>query len=185
LPSRSSNSHEPRLLPVGRVAGHRGRSGELTVREFGGNAARWVALRTVWISRRDGTTAEPVPVETARAYRDRLVLKLSGVEDADQAARLRGATVHAAVDDAPALPEGEHYRALLVGLAVRDETGQTLGTVRDMLGAGGSEVLVVLPDGGGDELMIPMAREIVRRIDEREGWIEVRLPPGLRELNRG
>lgn len=150
------------------------------MREFGGRAATWVDLATVWIAAREGAAPEPRAVERARAYRDRLVLKLAGIDDAGAAAALRGATVLAADGDAPPLPPGSHYRARLVGLAVRDEQGRGLGHVHDLERHGGGDLLVV--QDGARQFLVPLAGEIVRHIDEAAGWIEVRLPPGLREL---
>jgi 16S rRNA processing protein RimM len=66
---------------------------------------------------------------------------------------------------------------------VRETSGTRLGRVTDLIETGGTDVLVV-EDDDGDELLIPMAREMIRKIDARAGRIEVRLPEGLRELNR-
>jgi 16S rRNA processing protein RimM len=124
-------------------------------------------------------------VRAARAYRDRLVLELEGVEDATSAARLRGARVFASIEDAPELPEGMHYRACLVGLRVLDERGGLIGVVRDVVPTGGTDVLAVTPvDSPSGEVLIPLAREIVLEIDADEARMTVRLPQGLLELNR-
>ncbi len=56
-----------------------------------------------------------------------------------------------------------------------------LGTVRDVYFESGTPLLVVTSSAG--ELFIPLAEEICTRIDTAARCIEVRLPPGLRELN--
>ena len=124
-------------LPIGKVAGFRGRAGELTIRVASGEAKRWVGLRSVWIARRGaGPDGEGTlyGVESARAYRDRLVVKLHGVDDPTAADALRGAIVAAPEGQVPALTEGVHYVARLVGLEGRDEEGRRLGVVRDVQG---------------------------------------------------
>lgn len=123
-------------------------------------------------------------VENARAYRDRLVLKLQGVENPSDGEALRGRTVLAPAGELPALPEGRYFAADLVGMTVRrEETTELLGKVTDVVETGGTDVLVVVePDG--HELLVPMASEIVVKIREDERAISVRLPEGLRELNR-
>ena len=82
---------------------------------------------------------EEFDVEHSRAYRDRLVLKLKGVDDANQAAGLRGSSVFVTREDAPDLPEGVHYVDELVGMLVHDETGRELGRVERVIDTGGTD----------------------------------------------
>lgn len=129
--------------------------------------------------------AEPraYEVERARAYRDRLVLKLRGVDDPSAAAALKGRTVFAASADVPELPEGTHYLAWLAGLEVRDADDAVVGTVEDVMETAGHEVLVVR-SVDGHEVLIPLTRAIVPEVHETEGWLRVNPPAGLIELNR-
>lgn len=175
------------MLPVGRVAGHRGRGGELTVRTLAA-ADTWLGVRRFRI---DGPAGDQdYEVESSRAYRNRLVLKLKGVDDASAAAGLRGGRVAVERAEAPELPQGTHYVADLVGLLVVDEAGQELGRVVGVVTSGGADVLRVRVTPGadeeddGEELLIPLAPEYVRSLDEREGRIVAHVPPDLRELNR-
>lgn len=178
-------------MPVGRVAGHRGRSGELTVIVFGGDAAHWTGLTTFWIGSQDGAEGRFFEVESSRAYRDRLVLKLEGVDDPGGAEALRGLRLMAREADAPRLPEGVYYTARLIGMEVRDESGRLIGRVKDVTSTGGADLLVIR--GGMDEengteerreILIPLAREIVIEVREDEGRMTVRPPQGLLELNQ-
>ena len=122
-------------------------------------------------------------VAGARGYRDRLVLKLRGVDDPSGAQALKGGTVWVPPEEVPSLRANEHYAARLVGLRVFGVAGEALGEVTDVVTTGGTDVLVV-EQADGHELLVPMAEEIVVQIDEREGRIAVRLPPGLGALNR-
>jgi len=187
LSSTSSNSPSRRYLPIGRVTGHRGGGGDITVKVGGGDAAVWQGLARFRIEPSSGPAVTYEALEV-RGYRDRLVLRLRGIEDASAAAALRGAQVHAAAEDAPELPEHRHYSAALLGLSVFDETGRRLGEIEDVVPTGGADLLKVRrceSDGEREnELLIPMAREIVLEIDEPGERVTVRLPAGLEELNR-
>jgi 16S rRNA processing protein RimM len=184
LSSRSSNS-DGRPLVIGRVSGFRGRSGELTVRVISGEAERWTALRRVRFGGPDDEdeTTDEFEVEGARAYRDRLVLKLSGIGDPGAAQALRGRWLLAPPEAVPDLPPDRYYIAGLVGLAVHAADGARLGTVIDVIETPGTDVLVV-EESDGQEMLVPMAKEIVIGVHPRDGRIDVRLPEGLRELNR-
>jgi len=173
------------------VAGHRGRAGELTVLVFGGDAEHWTGLVEVWVGRKDGTAGEFRRIESSRAYRDRLVLKLEGVDDAGAAEELRGRRVMARESDAPRLPDGVYYTAKLIGMEVRDESGRLIGRVTDVTSSGGADLLVIRESGPGKEgreegpeILIPLARDIVVEVREDEGRMTVRPPEGLLELNR-
>jgi len=129
-----------------------------------------------------GSEDGPRKVESARAYRDRLVLKLAGVDDANSAAELRGTEVVAAAEDVPRLPEDVYWVESLVGARVVDETLGDIGTVADVIEAGGGDLLLV-KDGDGVETLVPLVKEFVTAIDEASGTIRLALPEGLRGLN--
>ena len=140
-----------------------------------GEAGRWTHLRRVVV---DGVRE----VEASRAYGDRLVLKLEGVDDASAAAALRGRDVAALPSDLPSLPEGVYWSARLVGATVTDARAGVLGRVADVMETGGIDLLVVR-DEAGVETLVPLAREIVTAVDVEAGSIAVALPDGLRDLD--
>jgi 16S rRNA processing protein RimM len=149
-------------------------------------AERWLEVTRFRI---DGSAGQRFyEVENSRAYRDRLVLKLKGIDDANRAAGLRGDRVQVARAEAPELPEDEHYVAELVGMQVVDESGREIGRVEGVVGAGDADVLRVVSgeneEDEAEELLIPLAARYVLDIDVARRRIEVRVPPELRELNR-
>jgi len=167
------------------VTGRRGTTGELTVKVFSGEGAPWVGVSNVRI----GSAAKggkSYLVAASRAYSDRLVLKLEGIDDAGAAQVLKGAEVVVPEAELPELEEGEYYTGRLVGSEVHDEAEGLLGRVRDVMRPGGTDLLVVAPEGAeeAEEIMIPMAEGILIDVDEAEGRIRVRVPEGLLELNR-
>jgi 16S rRNA processing protein RimM len=176
------NNGEAAPFVFGRVSGFRGNKGEFTVRVVSGDAARWTHVRRVFLQGPGGATVRPGEVESARAYNDRLVLKIRGVDEAGAAEALKGFEVCASPDDVPGLPDGMHWIARLVGTQVRDGRGAALGRVADVIETGGTDLLSVVGDDGA-EILIPLAEGIVTGIDESAGVVTVTLPEGLRELN--
>jgi 16S rRNA processing protein RimM len=177
------SSPEGKPLVLGRVSGFRGNHGEVTVKVVSGDAARWEHLsRVVLQGQGPGAQAGPRGVESARAYRDRLVLKLAGVDDASEAAALRGCDVLAEAEDVPPLPQDVYWVERLVGARVKDAALGDIGRVTDVVETGGVDLLVV-KDGDGVETLVPLVREFVTEIDEASGTILLALPDGLRGLN--
>lgn len=173
---------------LGRVSGHRGLSGEITVRVYAGEAAPWSGVSQVRVRLPGDGTGQVYSVEHSRTYRDRLVLKLAGIDDATRAASLRSGRVEVPEAAAPEHPAGGYLVAKLIGCRVIDDGGRTLGRVRDVMPTAGTDLLVV--DRGGaeeesdEDLLIPMTDAIIDRVDQDGESISVRLPQGLLDLNR-
>lgn len=162
-------------VTVGRVRGHRGNAGEITVDINAADAELWTELTEFHV----GET--PFAVESSRSYGDKLVLKLAGLEDASAAAALKGQSVSVAREQIE-LDDDQWLNDDLTGVAVF-EAGERLGEVRAVLPTAGADLLEVAREQG-EPLLIPLVEAIVLEIDLEAGRIEVRLPEGLRELNR-
>ena len=151
-----------------------------------GDSAMWEGLSNVWVGE-DEAIGKPYPVEEARAYRDRLVLKLGGIDSAEDAEALKGRSVAVSAEEAPRLDGDEYYRSILVGMQIVERDGTRIGSVRDVLPTGGTDVLIVdrVSDSGAPdvEALIPLAASIVLEIDAEARQITVELPSGLLELN--
>lgn len=183
-----------RPLHFGRVHGHRGATGELTVRVLSGDATRWSDIARLWLrdapeGEHAGDSARVSPddfrefdVLERRTYGDRLVVRLTGVDDATEAASLRGQAVWAPPDEVPALDDGEYWYDRLIGARVVDDAGRELGRVTDVHDAAGNEVLEVRDDRDA-EVLIPLVRAFVTAVDADGETIRVKLPAGLEELN--
>jgi len=184
------------MIPLGRIKGHRGLSGELTVTVRAGEATVWSHIQRVWIGNSSGQ-GDYHNVEDRRAYGDKLVLKLVGLDDATSAAALKGWVAMAPASELPALMEDEFFGAQISGFEVVDESGEVLGHVDDIFPTGGVDLLIVNRNAmraeaiegedssePGEELMIPLAKEIILGIDHASSRIRVRLPEGLRSLNQ-
>ena len=125
-----------------------------------------------------GEPPVPYAVEWAQSYRNIVRLKLAGCDDRNAAEALRGQLLQVAVADAPAPGEGEFYYYQLMGLQVWTEEGEHLGEVGEILRTGGNEVLIV--EGSGGEVLLPMIEDVVRQVDLTAGRIMVHLLEGLR-----
>jgi len=69
-----------------------------------------------------------------------------------------------------------------IGMLVRDELHGDLGEVTGIEGSEKNPVLVV--NGNGREVMVPLADELILRVDPEDNSMLVRTPPGLVEMYR-
>jgi 16S rRNA processing protein RimM len=104
-----------------------------------------------------------------------------GVDRVEAAEGLRGVGLWIAAADRPPLEPGRFYETDLIGCRVETVAGEAVGTVRRVDGAPGASVLVV--DGAGGEVLVPLAEDICRVIDPGARRIAIDPPAGLLELN--
>ena len=106
-------------------------------------------------------------VREAKEHADTIVARADGVEDRDTAERLRGCRIFIPRSSFPTAAEDEYYWVDLIGLAVVNREGVSLGTVRDLLSTGPQTVLVVAYEQAGQpaERMIPFVSAYVDAVD--------------------
>jgi len=123
---------------------------------------------------------KPGTIEDFRFQKDRVVLKLAGYDDVEQAKTLVGYDF--AVPDSERVPleEDEFYDWELEGCTVK-VGDRSIGEVRSVMKTGGAEILVVADDAGKEQL-VPLAAEIVVKIDTAARVILIDPPEGLLEL---
>ena len=145
---------------MGRVAGSYGVRGWIEVAPGGGVAQTLVQAREWWIG------GEPYAVAEAKLHGATVLARLAGIETREQAMRLKGVRValeRAALGE-PA--EGHYVLADLLGLEVRNEQGEVLGTVRNWLSNGAQDVMEVAGAGPqGATRLIPWVGAIVKQVD--------------------
>lgn len=161
------------LLAIARIVAPHGVRGELKAVVLTDFPDRFSATRKVWV----GTLPTPFRVQHAQLSGGQVLLKLSGIDDRDQAEQLRGQLVQVPESKAVPLPPGRYYWHQIIGLEVRDQAGELLGQVADILETGSNEVYVVRRAQG--EWLLPATREVIKQIDLERGTIVVELLPGM------
>jgi 16S rRNA processing protein RimM len=117
-------------------------------------------------------------VEEGRAHADRLVARLEGVADRDQAAALTGAVVEVEREALPPPGEREYYRADLVGFAVTNLEGAQLGTVSHFVDMPAGAVMVTQAPDGRQHWVLAVPKHL-RRVDMATRTIVVDWPAEL------
>jgi 16S rRNA processing protein RimM len=112
---------------------------------------------------------------------DRMVLKFAGYDDIESAKALVGYDFGLPEAERVELAEGEYYDWELEGCVVENRLGQSVGKVREVMRTGGVELLLVEAEAGQD-VLIPMAQEIVVEIDVAGKKILIDPPEGLLDL---
>ena len=162
------------LVAIGRVVKPQGRKGEVVVEPFSDRPDRFPELRRAFVPGAGGAARE-VQVTGCWPHKGRFVLKLEGVDSIDDAEAYRGLELRIPEEDLQVLPEGSYYHHQLRGLRAEDEQGHLVGTVEDILEAGG-EAPVLVVRGPRGETMVPLAASFIRAVDLAAGRVVVVVP---------
>jgi 16S rRNA processing protein RimM len=122
-----------------------------------------------------GDATSIVTIAGVREHKNRLLIRVAGVDDADEANAYAGAVLYAPRVEI-ALEPGEYLDADLVGCAVFGKDGTAYGTVERVEHYPASDMLIV------DGRMVPMVRAIVIEIALDRRRIVIDPPEGLMSL---
>jgi 16S rRNA processing protein RimM len=175
-------------VTVARILRPQGRRGEVAAEILTDYPDRLTKLTSAYLW---NGQAEPRPVNVRSCWLSQsrggqAIFHFEGSESISDAEKLVGLEVQIPLFERMPLPGGSYYVADLIGCELRDEAGRTIGRVRDVLFTGenapGTPLLVV--DASEGEMLVPLAQEICVRVDLNARSIDVKLPDGLRDLNR-
>lgn len=155
---------------VGAIAGAFGVHGEARLKSFCAEPAAIASYAPLVTE--DGRS---FGVSQLRPIPGAFAARLTGVLTREQAEALKGTRLYAPRDRLPPLEEDEYYHADLIGLAVYDTGGATLGRVRAVLDHGAGDILEIARPGAA-ELLVPFTRAAVPTVDVPGGRIVVDPP---------
>lgn len=158
------------MVIMGRVAAAYGIRGWIKVQPFTEYTDSLLDYRTWWIGPEQGPWRE-VEVGQCEAHGKTLVAQLPDCPDRTAAEKLKGLMIAVPRSSLPEQGEDEYYWSDLIGMAVVNEAGESLGTVSNLLETGANDVLVV--QGAGGEILIPFVAPVVGKVDLKERTIRV------------
>ena len=164
------------LVAIARLSKPRGLRGEMVADILTNFPERFENLKTVLLVRPDGETAE-IEIEKFWFQKKRVVLKFVNFDSIEAAETLRNCEICVAETEAVELEADEFFDWELEGCAVETIAGEKIGTVKELMRTGGTEILVVA--GEAKEYLIPFAETICTSVDIENKLIKIDAPEGL------
>ncbi|MDX9718757.1 MAG: ribosome maturation factor RimM [Thauera sp.] len=158
------------MIVLGRIVAPFGVQGWVKIHPFGDDPLSWRKMSHWWLSSDDAAPAshwKQYTLAACRAHGKGLVAALTEVPDRSSAEAIDGFYIAAPREALPKPAEGEYYWGDLVGLAVENEAGEALGTVKGLVSTGAHDVLQ-LQEGEGEgsvERLIPFVAAYVLDVD--------------------
>ncbi len=164
------------LVAIARLVKPRGLRGEIVADVLTDFPDRFENLETVTLVRPSGDAAE-IEIEKFWFQKNRIVLKFAGFDSIEAAETLRGSEICVAETEAVELDADEFFDWQLEDCAVETVSGDRIGTVKELMRTGGTEILVVA--GETKEYLIPFAETICTAVDVENKLIKIDAPEGL------
>jgi 16S rRNA processing protein RimM len=179
---------------LARVKHTQGRKGEVFAEVLTDFPEKFSQRRRLWLLGGDPAAPKapaagsPREVELVHhwLHKGGVVLHFAGVDSISAGEELAGMIV--AIPQAERAPLGtdEIYIGDLIGCRLVDVSGAeptVIGEIADVDRSAGPVAILVVSGKSDDEILIPFAKDYLRRIDMDSKLVEMALPEGLVELN--
>lgn len=137
-------------VPLGRISGCHGLRGWLRLTSYT-RPPEALFEQPTWFLRGDGVAAEPRQLAETRRSGRYLLGRLNGCTSRTEAEALVGREIVVPRDQLPAVEAGHYYWSDLVGMHVVNTAGEALGRVESLFDTGAHDILVVKPEGEGED----------------------------------
>lgn len=165
----SPGKGEPLFLTVGKFRRPHGIAGEILMDVLTDFPERLQAGKTIFV----GESHQQFEIVHIRRHDPALLVTLQGIGDRESAGELRNQLVYVQSQGLPELPDGEYYHHQLIGLQVKDEAGNLLGTMEQVLETGANDVYLVRTTDGS-EMLLPALHSVILNISPEKGVMIVR-----------
>jgi 16S rRNA processing protein RimM len=179
---------------LARIKRTQGRKGEVFAEILTDFPEKFAERRRLWLLGGDASAhkasvgVNPREVELVHhwLHKGGVVLHFAGVDSISAAEELSGMIVAIPLEERAKLAEDELYIGDLIGCVLVDVVGAeavTVGEIEDVDRSAGPVAILVVRGKSDDEILIPFARDYVRRVDVKAKRVEMALPEGLVDIN--
>ncbi len=165
------------FLQVGAIANTHGIAGEVKIFPMTDDIQRFKKLKEVYLD--TGKERMLLHVASCKFVKNQPVLKFREFQNINQVEGFKRCGLFVTRDQAVPLGKDEYFIADLIGLKViREENGQVLGELKEVLQTGANDVYVVEMEDG-KEVLFPVIRDCVKKVDLERGEVLVHVMKGL------
>lgn len=185
---------------LARIKRTQGRKGEVFAEILTDFPEKFAERRRLWLLRSNNPGADgdmphrdriasPREVELVHhwLHKGGVVLHFAGVDSISDAEKLAGTIVVIPWAERAPLEEGGVYIGDLIGCVLVDVAGaepRVVGEIEDVDRSPRPVAMLVVRGTSSDEILIPFAKDYLRRVDVEAKRVEMALPEGLVDLNQ-
>ena len=159
---------------VGKISNPHGIKGWVKVISFTDPIENILSYKKWTLS--DNETEKTCQLEDSRIQGNKIVIKLEGVNDRDDADLLKNLQIKVNRFDLPKLDENSYYWGDLIDFNVIDIKGKHVGKVDSLFSTGSNDVLVII-DKAKERLLVPfIMEEVIKCVDLAKELISIDWP---------
>ncbi|SFC45054.1 16S rRNA processing protein RimM [Alkalibacterium subtropicum] len=166
---------------VGKIVNTHGIKGEVRVLSTTTNPEEryYEGAPLIWFGKKGGQ--EELTVKTHRTHKNFDLLSFEGYGNVNEVEHFVGGTLRVSEDMLLELPENEFYIHEVVGSTViDDDSGEEIGTIKEILSPGANDVWVVKRPNKKD-LLLPYIEPVILDVDILNQVVRVHVMEGLDE----
>lgn len=163
-------------LEIGQIVNTHGLKGYLKVVPFTDDINRFKTLKTVYIVFKNELLE--CEIEDVRFVKNLVNIKLSKIDDINEAEKYKGCYLKINRKDAKKLDENTYFIVDLIGLNVYDEQENEIGILEEIFQTGSNDVYVV-KTADGKQILLPAISKVIKKVDIEQGKIIVDISQGV------
>lgn len=164
------------FLRVGVISSPHGVKGEVKVFPTTDDPARFLDLKKVILD----TKKEHIDLEITgvKFFKNQVILKFKGYNNINDIEKYKGMDLLISREDAVPLGENENFIIDLIDMTVITDTGETLGTLVDVMQTGANDVYIV-ETPQKKEVLLPAIKDCILDVNVEEKRMLVHVLEGL------
>lgn len=159
------------MVVLGKIVDAYGIQGWVRIHAFGDDPLEWKRMPIWWLGPENGPW-QPIKLKQCRFQGEHLVAHFLEIPDRTAAEEARGLFIAVPRTALPPAGEDAYYWADLIGLAVVNQHGESLGKVDSLIETGANDVLQVVAEDGASRLL-PFVDAVVLKVDLKAGQVLV------------
>lgn len=168
----ATSEEEQILLAIIRRA--HGLKGEVLAESYTFDKARFSKLKKITLKFQKGSDLH-YTISGSRVVPQGVLLTFEEITDRTAAEKIRGAELYIPISERLPLPDGRAYYDEIAGMnVIDDETGEELGTVKEVMEMPNGDMYVLRMKDGSEKLVTSAGEEIIR-MDKKKREVRVRL----------
>ncbi len=164
---------------LGYVIKPHGLKGEVQVFLDVDSPGEYETLESVFVQK--GQQLVPFFIESIAIGTGKAIVAFEEVESIEAAAELKGCSLFLPLDNLPDLGSNDFYYHELVGFNLKSTAGEDIGEVKDVLEAGGQDLLAVM-HSSNKEILVPLTDELISSLNKEEKKLVMEIPEGLLDV---
>jgi 16S rRNA processing protein RimM len=152
----SLHADQANFIAVAKLRRPHGLKGEVLVAILSDFPERIIEGGTLLI----GSEHSPITIRSKRSHNAGLLLSFDEFPTRQDVEGLQNQLLYVPTKELPKLEKGEYYHHQLLGLDVKDDQGNTLGILKDILVTGANDVYLV-KTAEDKELLLPATNKVI------------------------